>query len=207
MLHNKVKAWNISGSYFEICSCNVTCPCNFLSKPSEGFCNVAFAFDIQNGSHGDVDLKGLRVVLVVESPDHMMEGNWTAGVYIDERADEEQRKALTGIFSGTVGGHMEKLVKFVTKFAGVKFVPINIEENVDKRTVEIPGILSSTIQAIKGNDGGHVVLENMPLTFWLPERVKAAKQEKFSFKDPDMGFVWEWEGKHGAYSRFDWAGQ
>ena len=203
---SKVQPWNIGGGYFEICSCDVTCPCNFLSAPSEGFCNVAFAFDVRNGAYGSVDLKGGRVVLVVQAPDHMMKGNWKAALYIDDATSPEQRRSLETIFCGQAGGHMEKLVGFVTDFAGVKYVPIKISSDVDKRVVAIPGILDSTIQAVKGNNGAHVILENMPLTFWLPERVTAAKQERFKFADKEFGLEWEWEGKHGAYTNFEWAG-
>lgn len=200
-------AWNIGGNYFEICSCDVTCPCNFVSRPTEGLCNVAFAFDIQKGSYGETDLRGTRVVLVVSAPDHMMEGNWTAGLYINEDTTAEQRDALTQIYSGKAGGHMAKLVGFVTNFAGVKYVPIEIGVDKDKRSVEIPGILSSKIEAIEGNDGSHMTLENLPLTFWLPKRVTAAKQETFRMTDEDFGFVWNWGGKHGAYTEFDWTGR
>jgi hypothetical protein len=206
MTAGKAEPWNIGGRYFEICSCDVTCPCNFLSAPSEGFCNVAFAFEVQTGAYGSVDLRGTKVVLVIQAPDHMMKGKWKAALYIDEGATPDQRRSLETIFSGKAGGHMEKLVSFVTDFAGVKHVPIQMTFDTDKRSVEIPGILSSTIEAIKGNDGGHMILENMPLTFWLPARVTAAKQAQFKFTDAPFGMVWDWQGKHGAYSGFDWAG-
>jgi hypothetical protein len=41
--------WQLSGDYFENCSCSVVCPClvskaaPLTSKPTEGVCNAAFA--------------------------------------------------------------------------------------------------------------------------------------------------------------------
>ena len=30
--------WNVAGTYFEACNCNVACPYVFLSPPTEGEC-------------------------------------------------------------------------------------------------------------------------------------------------------------------------
>jgi len=134
----------------------------------------------------------------------MMKGGWKAALYIDDGANEGQRKALENIFTGQAGGHMEKLVSFVTELLGVKFVPIKMSFNKNKRAVEIPDILDSEVTAVEGNDGSPVYLENLPLTFWLPRRVTQAKQERFKYKD--FGMEWGWEGKHAVYSDFDWSG-
>ena len=47
--------WQLSGDYFENCSCSVVCPClvskaaPLTSKPTEGVCNVPPVFHIENG--------------------------------------------------------------------------------------------------------------------------------------------------------------
>lgn len=198
------EAWNIGGGYFEICSCNVTCPCNFLSAPSEGFCEANFGWEIRQGSYGKVDLRGTKVVLIVRSKEHMMKGGWKAALYIDQGASEEQRKALETIFTGKAGGHMAKLVGFVSDFLGVKSVPMKMNFEKNRRGVEIPNILDSEVVAVEGNDGTPVYIENAPLPFWLPTRLTQAKQNKYKYKD--YGMEWNWTGKHGIYSNFEWAG-
>ncbi len=93
--------WSLAGDYFETCSCSVVCPCLFspapplTSRPTEGECHVAFLFHINQGAYGDVKLDGLNAVVVCASPDGpMANGNWTAGAYLDERADDQQTEAL-----------------------------------------------------------------------------------------------------------------
>ena len=41
----------------------------------------------------------------VHTPGNMAAKDWTAVLYLDERADPTQREALTAIFSGQAGGH------------------------------------------------------------------------------------------------------
>ena len=61
--------WKISGDYFEVCSCQVTCPCNFLSLPTEGHCDACLIWGINEGSYGQVDLAGQKVAVVAKSPE------------------------------------------------------------------------------------------------------------------------------------------
>src|SRR4030095_7558443 len=91
--------WQISGDYFENCSCTVLCPClvstaaPLTSRPTEGVCNVPLIFHIDSGRYGNVALDGLNVALAVQTPGPMAEGNWSVAAYIDERADDKQTEA------------------------------------------------------------------------------------------------------------------
>ena len=102
--------WQIAGDYFENCNCDVVCPCLFspnaplTSQPTAGACEVAFGFHIDQGSYGGATLDGLNVAMAVRTPGPMAEGNWSVALYLDERADEQQRQALQAIFTGSVGG-------------------------------------------------------------------------------------------------------
>ena len=72
--------WHFSGDYFENCNCSVVCPC-FVSKsapltsrPTEGVCDVAFAFHIESGSFDGTAVDGLNVALAVHAPGPMADG-------------------------------------------------------------------------------------------------------------------------------------
>jgi hypothetical protein len=103
-------AWHLSGEYFENCNCDVVCPClvstkaPLTSKPTQGVCDVALFFHIDNGNYGDVRLNGLNVAMIAHTPGPFGDGNWTAAAYIDERADDKQTEALGAIFTGAAGG-------------------------------------------------------------------------------------------------------
>ena len=65
--------WQLSGDYFENCSCSVVCPClvsaaaPLTSRPTEGVCNVPLIFHIESGRYGDVALDGLNVALAIQT--------------------------------------------------------------------------------------------------------------------------------------------
>jgi hypothetical protein len=88
--------WQISGDYFENCSCTVVCPClvskaaPLTSRPTEGVCNVPLVFHIESGSYDGIALDGLNVALAIQTPGPMADGNWSVAAYIDERADDKR---------------------------------------------------------------------------------------------------------------------
>ena len=53
-----------------------------------------FAMHIVEGDSDGVRLDGLNAVLVVDSPAVMGAGGWRVAIYLDERADDQQRAAL-----------------------------------------------------------------------------------------------------------------
>src|SRR4051812_29533199 len=122
-------AWSLRGEYFENCNCTVVCPCllspaaPLTTSPTEGACEVAFAFHLDQGSFGDVSLGGLNVALIARTPGPMIEGNWSVALYVDERADQGQQEALQAIFSGAAGGGVGGLAPPLWGGRGVKKGP------------------------------------------------------------------------------------
>lgn len=196
--------WGISGKYFEACNCLATCPCIFLSAPSEGYCEASVLWEIDQGSFGSVDLKGKKVVCILKSPGLMTEGGWKAALYIDEGASPAQREALGKIFGGQAGGHPKALVSFVTEFLGIKYVPIKTSFDGAKRTLAIPGILDVEIAGLEGNEGKPVQVHNPPLAVAPGQVLTVGKTLKYKYRDFDL--AWEWIGRDGLFSPFEYTG-
>jgi hypothetical protein len=36
---NNIPQWNLSGDWFDVCKCNIPCPCEFAQAPTYGDCN------------------------------------------------------------------------------------------------------------------------------------------------------------------------
>ncbi len=144
-------SWQISGDYFETCSCDYVCPClptNLAGRPTKGHCHFAFAFHIDRGRHGDVVLDGLSFAVVGRSPGVMAEGNWSVGLIVDERANPDQRQAITGIASGQAGGPMAALGPLIGKFLGAEAKPIRYQKDGMQRSVSIPGVLDQALEGV-----------------------------------------------------------
>jgi hypothetical protein len=102
-------AWEIHGSYFESCNCDPICPCRridgvFGGRSTHGVCTGVLTWLIEEGEAGGTDLAGLPVALALRYDDDEPGSPWTWVLYLDERANDEQREALEGIFTGRLGG-------------------------------------------------------------------------------------------------------
>jgi hypothetical protein len=121
-------AWSIKGSYAETCSCELMCPCNlsFDHGATYDYCRATLAFDIREGEVEGTDVAGLKVVTIIDTPKVMTDGNWKLGMFIDERATDEQADKLVRVFGGQLGGPMAGLAPLVGELLGVERVPIDI---------------------------------------------------------------------------------
>jgi hypothetical protein len=203
-------SWSLEGEYFENCNCAVVCPCllsteaPMASTPTEGACEVAFAFHLDRGAFGDVALDGLNLALIARSPGPMIEGNWTAALYVDERADERQREALQAIFTGQAGGTMGGLAPLISDVLGIKAVPIDFRVEGKRRSVEIPGIMSLAVRPVAsfmGEDQEVVAVNVHP---FAPQGVGIAVGEPGSTWS-DYGLRWDNSGRNGHYAAIAWS--
>ena len=151
---NNVPKWNASGDWFDVCKCNIPCPCIFAQTPSYDDCEGVMAYHIKKGQYGETSLDGLNVLML-----DYFKGNIWAGetkldlaLFFDERADEEQRKALNMIFTGKAGGFMRLFANIIGEVRGVEYAPIKFEvaEDLAYWSAEIPGKVIAKAEALTG---------------------------------------------------------
>jgi hypothetical protein len=196
--------WKLTGSYFESCNCNVACPCIFLSPPTTGDCTVLVGWHIENGSFTNVTLDGLNVALAVHTPGHMMEGKWSVALYLDERATEEQKNALTRIYTGQAGGHLSNLTPLIGEVLGISSVPIEFETNGRQRRLRIGDAAEIEVEAINSPEGTDATIHNPPMGIAPGHPLVVAKSKKLNYKD--HGLECEVSGKNGFYAPFSYQG-
>jgi hypothetical protein len=124
-------AWRLEGTYIENCNCDVVCPCGasaFAAPADYERCNAVLAWHIDSGHVDETNVSDRSVVLVLDAPKQMSEGNWRIGMFMDDRASEEQIERLGAIFAGQMGGPMANLVPLVSENLGMEVAPI---EHVD----------------------------------------------------------------------------
>src|SRR4030081_3937203 len=148
-------SWNLEGSYFETCSCDVVCPCtaSLALGATHDRCKATLVFNVKNGEGDGVDVSGLRVAAVADSPKVMSEGNWRIGVFIDAAASDAQAEKLGAVFSGALGGPMEALGPLVGENLGVERAPIEVQESGLRHSIRIGNAVDFEIEDI-GPFGG-----------------------------------------------------
>jgi hypothetical protein len=143
-------AWSLKGSYVETCSCELMCPCNlsFDHGATYDFCRVTLAFAIREGEVDGTDIGGLNVALIADTPKVMTEGNWRLGVFVDERASEEQGEKLAQVFSGQVGGPMAGLAPLVGEMLGVERARIDVQDDGLRHSVRVGDAIDFEVEDI-----------------------------------------------------------
>jgi len=210
MVEIAAPAWSLRGEYFENCNCTVVCPCllspvaPFTSSPTEGACEVAFAFHLDEGNFGDVPLAGLNAVLIARTPGPMIEGNWAVALYVDERADARQHEALQAIFAGAAGGVMGGFAPLIGEVLGVKAAAIAYRRDGKRRSVEIPDVMRMAVRplpSVMGEEAEVVATNAHP---FAPQGVAMAVGEDGSTW-ADYGLRWDNSGRNGHYAAIAWS--
>ena len=54
-----IPKWHAKGEWFDVCSCNVPCPCSWAQHPTNDLCEAILFWHIHEGRYGDIPLDGL----------------------------------------------------------------------------------------------------------------------------------------------------
>jgi hypothetical protein len=143
-------AWSLQGTYFETCSCDVVCPCTASLSMGATYdrCRVTLVFNVAKGEVEGVDVSGLKVVAIADTPKVMTDGNWRLGVFIDAAASDEQAAKLGAVFGGQLGGPMEMLGPLVGENLGVERAPIEVREDGHRHSVKIGDSIDFEIEDV-----------------------------------------------------------
>ncbi len=201
-------SWQVSGQYYETCSCDFVCPCilgQMAVRPSKGSCTFAMAFQVDHGSYGTVSLDSLGFIVLGWTPEAMGKGNWSVGVIADDRASAEQRDAITAIASGGAGGPMAALSGLVGKFLGVESAPIRFDRNGVHWSIQASDLVDMAAEGARGlnpnateplhlDNTGHPASDRVALAHASKSHVHA------------LGLTWDdATGKNnGQYAPFSW---
>jgi hypothetical protein len=208
----EIPQWWMKGDWFDVCSCNIPCPCEFAQPPTNNHCEGVLAYHIREGAYGDMRLDGLNVLTVAQFDGNIWAGEarLTLGLYIDAQADEWQRDALQQVFSGQAGGFMATMAELVGEVRGLEFVPITFEvaDDLAYWRAEVPGKVVAAAEALSGPTtppGARVQLLNPPGSEVGSGQV--ATWGKATANQVDAhGFQWNWAGKSSKHIPFDWTG-
>jgi hypothetical protein len=189
--------WKVAGDLEEACSCRAACPCWFKSLPSRMTCDGAQIIFITKGNYGKTSLNGLAVAQFVQSPEHqsMFEsfGKWNFDyVYIDEKANEEQRQALKDL--------AQHFFPPAAKGREYRYVPISRKIEKDEHTTTVGNYAVCSGHLIEGGYGGAPKVTNVPLAD--PTHKEYLQGETTSLTYKDAGQDWKYEKSNYMRNQF-----
>jgi hypothetical protein len=199
-------AWKIEGHYFENCSCEVPCPCTVSLDLGADYdrCQVLLVFHVDSGEVEGVDVGGLTVAAVGDTPKVMSEGNWRLGVLIDDKASDEQAEKLGAVFGGQLGGPMGALAPLIGEMLGSERVPIEVSSEGgthrakvgDQSEIEVRDVVpwgAEDGEPVRVTGVFHPAGETLTVGKATSSRISA------------FGLDFSNEGKSGFSSRFSWS--
>ena len=211
--------WRLEGDYFDGCNCKSICPCIFALDPTEGHCKGVAAWHIEKGhftsetnngnnsnknNNNSINLANLNVILAVHAPGHMFTGpKWKISLYLDEKANNDQKDALTKIFTGQAGGEFfAEILPLIGEILGIKSVPIEFNiEGKKRRKIKIPYIVEMEIEGLTGSDPNVESKVINPAFSNTPGYDPIiARSVRHTYKD--HGLEWDNSGRNAFYSRF-----
>lgn len=207
-----VPQWRLNGDWFDVCKCNIPCPCEFAQAPTFGDCDGILAWHVREGRYGDVALDGLNVLALGAFTGNIWKGaKVTMGIFIDSRADASQRAALQAIFGGQAGGWPGEFAKTLGELRGIEFAPIEFDVAGDLATwrAAIPGKVQAQAEALTGPTtapGHRVQLANPPGSEVGPIDGVATWGTAVVDRADVLGFKWNRSGQSSKHIPFVWRG-
>lgn len=209
-----IPKWSLSGDWFDVCNCNIPCPCTFAQTPSYDNCEGVMVYHIKKGQYGETSLDGLNVLILDSFKGNIWAGETKAdlALFFDERADEDQRKVLDMIFTGKAGGLMGKFSKLFGKIRGLEYAPIQFEVAGDLGywSAEIPGKVIARGEALTGPmtpPDKRVQTLNPPGSEVGPGTVATwgtAVTDEVNV--PEFRYQWKRSGRSSKHIAFNWTG-
>ena len=220
MTNERNSDWRLEGDYFDGCNCKSICPCVFALDPTEGDCKGLAAWHIEKGhfttgTNNDtnnnnkddirsINLANLNVIIAVHAPGHMFTGpKWKIALYLDEKANNDQKDALTKIFTGQVGGDFfVEMLSRIGEILGTRSVPIEFNiEGKKRRKIKIPSIAEMEIEGLAGsNPYIEPKVVNPAFSNTPGDDPIIARSARHVYKD--HGLEWDNSGRNAFYSRF-----
>lgn len=151
-------AYSVEGRLLEVCSCNVLCPCWIGEDPDGGTCDSALAWHIDRGVIEGVDVTDKTIALSVHIPGNVLQGNWKAAVFVDDRSSAEQQEAMLKLFTGQLGGPIADLAALIGEVVSVERAPITFTVDEGKGALRVGGVADAELTSYAGATGKPTVL-------------------------------------------------
>jgi hypothetical protein len=157
-------SYSVEGRLLEVCTCGVLCPCWVGEDPDGGTCDSSLAWRIDKGTIEGVDVSGLTLGLSVHIPGNILAGNWTAAVFVDEKASAEQEQAMLNLFTGKLGGAIADLAALITNVVSVERAQISFDVDEGQGTLKIGNDVEAVLAPFTGATGQATALHDSVFT-------------------------------------------
>jgi hypothetical protein len=163
------------------------------------------AWHIDSGEVDGTDVSDRSVVLLLDSPRQMSEGNWRVGMFMDERASDEQAEKLGGIFSGQMGGPLANVVPLISENLGMEVAPIEHVDDGRRHRVQVGDAIDVEIEDLVSPFDPDGPLPKLTETKH-PANSELTPARALSARVQGLGIDYSADGQNGFSTPFSWSG-
>jgi hypothetical protein len=195
--------YHLEGRLLEVCNCRVLCPCWIGEDPDFGTCDTLIAWRFDKGSTIDgVDVSGRTIAVIAHVPGNILEGNWRAAVYLDDKVSPKQEEAILNVYTGKLGGPVGELVKLIGEVVSVEKVPITFDVQGGKGTIKLGEAGYAELEPYKSASGATTTLTDTVFSTVPGAPVFVGKAPRYRSKNEKLGIDLDIKNHNALQSTF-----
>jgi hypothetical protein len=196
--------FKLEGTYVENCNCDVICPCTWSGlarAATHDRCKVVLVLHVDSGDIDGVDVSGLSMGFIADTPAVMSEGGWRLGLLLDQAAGADQLDRLRRFMSGEFGGVPAALGPLIGEILGEVVAPIGFQDEAGRHTLTVGGDVDVIVADVSSPGLGAVELHNVA----HPVNTNLTVGEGVGSRISLLGIEYSGDGTSGFSAPFSWA--
>ena len=194
--------YKLEGAMLEACTCNAICPCWIGEDPDGGTCDGTIAWHFDKGEIDGVDVSGLTFAVLLHIPDNALAGNWRVVACVDDKATDEQEKAILDVYTGEKGGPVADMAQLIGEVIAVERMPITFDLTEGKGELKIGDSLDADINPFEGPTGRRTTLHDAALCVIEDSPYYVGKATHMKGSHAALGWNLYTEGKSAVQGKF-----
>ena len=141
--------------------------------------------------------------MIAHVPGNILQGNWRAAVYLDDRVTPQQEEALLGVYTGKLGGPVADLAKLVGEVVSVEKVPITFDVHGGHGTIKLGRRTAiAELEPYKSASGATTTLADTVFSTVPGAPVFVGKSPRYRSKNAKLGIDLDIKGHNALQSTF-----
>jgi len=194
--------YHLEGRLLEVCNCRVLCPCWIGEDPDYGTCDTIVAWHMDKGTIDGVDVAGRTIAMIAHVPGNILQGNWRAAVYLDDKVTPQQEAALLGVYTGKKGGPVAELAKLVGEVVSVEKVPVTFTVQGGRGTIKLGDAGYAELEPYVSASGATTTLTDTVFSTVPGAPVFVGKSPRYKSKNAKLGIDLDISGHNALQSTF-----
>lgn len=195
-------AYTLEGRLLEVCTCNTLCPCWVGEDPDFGTCDGTLSWHFDKGNIDGVDVSGLTFGMLAHIPGNILQGNWRAIAFIDEKASQAQEEAILAVYTGKKGGPVAELAQLVGEVVAVQRVPITFDVEKGQGRLRIGSVVAADLTPFKGPDEKPTALTDSIFSTIPGSPAYVGKAQSYKASAPALGIEVNLQGHNAVQGSF-----